>query len=81
MLTLRLMEGSVVSIADGDERNFMDSDELLRRESAKLSRCGPPLGVLLLSNDNQALALLLDYFLSSGMVTDVSHEMNSSEVL
>jgi hypothetical protein len=81
MLTLRLMEGSVVLIANGDEQNFTDSDELLRRESIKLARCGPPLDVLLLSDDNQGLALFLDYFLSSGMVTVVSHDMNSCGVL
>jgi hypothetical protein len=81
MLTLRLMEGSVVLIADGDEQNFMDSGELLWRESAKLARCGPPLDVLLLSDDNQGLALLLDYCLSSVMVIVISHDMNSGGVL
>jgi hypothetical protein len=81
MLTLRLMEGSVVLIADGDEQIFTDSGELLWRESAKLARCGPPLDVLLLSDDNQGLALFLDYFLSSGLVAVVSHYMNSGGVL
>jgi hypothetical protein len=60
---------------------FADSGELLQRESAKLAWCGPPLDVLLLSDDNQGLALLLDYFLSSGMVAIISHDMNSGGVL
>jgi hypothetical protein len=67
-LTLKMIGCSAVLIADGYERSFADSGELLRRGTVKYSRLRPPLDAKLLPDDEEGEALLPDLLLGLEVV-------------
>jgi hypothetical protein len=70
----------VRSIAAREKHNFTDSGDLLWNKIVKLARCSPPLDALLLLDDQQSDALLLDNFLELGVTSLDGLDMNSGEV-
>jgi hypothetical protein len=67
-LTMKLLICSEASIVDGDEHNFADSNELLRKGTSKFVVLRPLLDAILLPDDLLDKALLLVYLSELGVV-------------
>jgi hypothetical protein len=67
-ITTKLLICSVASIVDGDEHNFVDSGELLRKGTSKFVVLQPLLHAILLLDDLLDNVLLLVYPSELGVV-------------